>query len=154
MADTFTANLKLHLPQLGKKPWKSDWDFNFTKLDQIIGGLTIDGSVCAKCAETIHGDALVPFIQSATGDLSGASAIPAGETHEVRIDHSSDIVFDFPLEPIFTAPGNVNCVLLADRNALDATEYGGVFVIRVENHSDSTVNAGDVSWLRKGLKLS
>lgn len=154
MADTFTTNLKLRLPQLGKKPWKSDWDFNFTKLDQIIGGLTVDGSVCAKCAETIDGTAIIPFIQSVTGDLTGMTSIPAGETNEVRIDHTADIIFDFPLEAIFTAPGNVNCVLLADRNALDASEYGGVFSVRVENHSGSTVNGSDVSWLRKGLKLS
>jgi hypothetical protein len=152
--DTFTTNLKLHLPQLGKKPWKSDWDFNFTKMDQIIGGLTIDGSVHAKIADTILGSAITPFIQSVTGDLTGSSAIPAGETHEIRIDHSGDIVFDFPLEPIFTAPGDVNCVCIGDRNALNATEYGGVFVVRIENHSLATVNVGDVSWLRKGLKLS
>ena len=154
MADTFTANLKLHLPQLGKKPWKSDWDFNFTKIDQLLGGLTIDGSVCAKCAETIDGTALVPFIESATGDLTGIAAIPDGETHEIRVDHSADVVFDFPLEPTFTVPGGCNLVLLYERNALDATEYGGVFVVRIENHSGGVVNGGDISWLRKGLKLT
>lgn len=154
MADTFTTNLKLHLPQLGKKPWKSDWDFNFTKLDQVIGGLTVDGSVHAKIADSIPGSALVPFIQSVTGDLDGMSTLAAGETTEVRVDHTSDIIFDFPLEPIFTAPGGVNIFVLCERNALSAAEYGGVFKIRVENHTDSPLLGTDVSWLRKGLALS
>lgn len=153
MADTFTTNLKLHLPQLGKKPWKTDWDFNFTKLDQIIGGLTVDGSVHAKVADSIPGTALAPFIQSATGDLSGISDIGAGETHEIRIDHSTDIVFDFPLAPIFVAPTDVNCLAIYERTTLNATEYGGVFVVRIENHSALPVAGTDVTWLRKGLKL-
>jgi hypothetical protein len=154
MADTFTANYKLHLPQLGKKPWKSDWDFNFTKIDQLLGGLIIDGSVCAKCADAIDGGAISAFIETTDGSLAGAGDIPAGETHEIRIDHSGDKVFDFPLDPIFTVPGDVNCILIGDRNALDATEYGGVFVVRVENHSGDTVAVADIAWLRKGLKLS
>lgn len=153
MADTFTTNLKLHLPQLGKKPWKSDWDFNFTKLDQVIGGLTVDGSVHAKVADSIPGSALVPFIQSVTGDLTGAT-IDAGETREYRVDHTADIIFDFPLEPIFTAPGGVNLTLLQERNALDATEYGGIFKVRVENSTDTPVLGSDIVWLRKGFKLS
>lgn len=154
MADTTTINYKLKLPQLGKKPWKTDWDFNFTKVDQLLGGLIIDGSVHAKVADSIDGSSLEPFIQSTTGTLAGASDIPAGETHEIRIDHSGDMVFDLPLTPIFTVPDDVNCLLIADRSALDANEYGGVFVVRVENHSGSTVAAGDIAWLRKGLKIS
>lgn len=153
MADTFTINLNLRLPQLGKKPWKADWDFNFTRIDQILGGLTIDGSVPAKVAETVLGGALTPFIDSVSGTLSGAASIPDGDTHEIRVDHSADLVFDLPIEPIVTAPGGVNCVLLAERNTLNATEAGGVFVLRVENHSGSTVAGADIAWLRKGLKL-
>lgn len=154
MADTFTALLKFRLPQLGKKPWKSDWDFNWTKIDQLLGGLTVDGSVCAKCAETIDGGALVPLIETITGDLTGIAAIPDGETHEIRIDHTSDMIFDFPMDPIFTVPTGCNLLLLAERNALSSTELGGIFVVRIENHSGSTVNGGDISWLRKGFKLS
>lgn len=154
MADTFTTHLNLHLPQLGKKPWKSDWDFNFNTLDQILGGLTVDGSVCAKCAESIQGTAISAFIQSVTGDLAGAPAIPPGETHEIRVDHSADIIFEVPLEPIVTAPGNVNCSLMRERNALTTAEHGGVFIIRVENRSGSGVNGDDISWLRRGLKLT
>jgi hypothetical protein len=155
MADTFTVNYKLRLPQLGKKPWKSDWDNNFTKIDQLLGGLIIDGSVCAKCATSIDPTAISAFIESTTGDLTGAASIPAGETAEIRIDHSADIVFDFPLDPIFLAPVGVNCILVGDRTvALNASEYGGVFVVRVENHTGSTLLVTSVTWLRKGFKLS
>lgn len=155
MAGTVTVNLHLKLPQLGKKPWKSDWDFNFTLLDQIVGGLTVDGSVPAKVAETILGSALTPFVQSVSGDLAGAAPIPAGEAREIRIDHTGDIVFDIPLEPIFTVPStDINIVLLGDRWVLNNDEYGGVFVVRVENHSTSVLNGINVSWLRKGLKFT
>lgn len=154
MADTLTTNLKLRLPRLGKKPWKSDWDFNFTKVDQIVGGLTIDGSVCAVCAETIHGTALVPYIQMITGDLSGISPILPGETREFRVDHTTQMVFDLPSSPIFDPPADVNVIVLADRGVLTATEYGGVFYVRVENRSSSSVSGTALSWMRKGLKIS
>lgn len=154
MADTFTTHLNLRLPQLGKKPWKSDWDFNFNLIDQILGGLTVDGSVCAKCADSISGAALTPLIQSVTGDLSGAPAIPAGETHEIRVDHTGDIIFDIPLEPIFTAPTNVNCSLMRERSALTTAEHGGVFVVSIANRSGAQVTTDSISWLRRGLKLT
>ena len=161
MADTFTTLLHLVLPRLGKKPWHNDWYFNFRTIDQILGGMWNGDLVnpCAKCADAVNGGAITPFIQSVEGDLSGAASIPAGETHEIRVDHSTGIdgkVFDVPLEPIISVPNqNVNAVLLADRAVgLDATEYGGVFVIRIENHSDSTVNGADITWKRKGLVLT
>jgi hypothetical protein len=43
---------------------------------------------------------------------------------------------------------------VGDRTALDDGEYGGIFVVRIENHSESDVNATDVTWLRKGFVLS
>jgi len=150
-----TVNLHLKLPPLGKKPWKSDWDTNFTILDQQVGGLTVDGSVPAKVAETILGSALTPFVQSVSGDLATAAVIPAGESHEIRVDHTLDVVFDIPLSPIFTTPStDVNVVLLGDRYALNNDEYGGVFLVRVENHATTDLNGADVSWIRKGLKFT
>lgn len=155
MANTVTANMKFKLPQLGKKPWKSDWDTNWTIADQVLGGLTVDGSVHAKIADAIPGSALTPFIQTVSGDLSAAAPIPAGETHEMRVDHSADLIFDIPSDPIFLVPStDVNVVLLGERQALSDTETGGVFTVRIENHSDSTVNGSDISWQRKGLKTS
>lgn len=155
MANQVTINLGLKLPQLGKKPWKSDWDFNWTLIDQILGGLTIDGSVVAKVAETIQGSALTPFITTVSGDLSGVTSVAAGESSEYRVDHTSDVIFDIPLAPIFTVPStDINVVLLGERQALNASEYGGVFVVRIENHSDAVVAGADISWMRKGFKIS
>lgn len=155
MANTVTANLKLKLPQLGKKPWKSDWDFNFTLLDQLIGGLTVDGSVHAKIADSIPGSALAPFIQVITGDLTSIPTIPAGETKEIRVDHTADKIFEVPCDPIFTTPSvDINTLVLGDRSGLTSSEYGGVFVVRVENHSESDISGSDITWMRKGFKIS
>lgn len=153
MADTLTVNLKLRLPRLGKKPWKSDWDFNFTKIDQLLGGLVIDGSTCAVCAQTIHSTALDPYIISITGDL-GSVTIPAGETREYRVNHSSLATFRLPSDPIFTAPTNVNVVILAERNALTAFEYGAVFHVRIENRSDTDVSGTLLTWMRRGIVIT
>jgi len=151
MADTVTVNLKLKLPRLGKKPWKREWDFNFTLLDQKVGGI-LDGSIAAKRAETIDPTALVPYIQSVSGTLSGV-IVPSEEVREVRMDHSSTMVFDLPLNPIFVVPINVNIVLLGDRASLSASEYGGIFIVRIENHSNSSVDGATINWTRKGIKL-
>jgi len=156
MADTFTTILKLVLPQLGRKPWKKDWDKNFKTLDQYVGGglyIANDDTVHAFIADTIEKSAVSSFIVTLTGSLDPAS-IPTGETHEIRVDTGTTL--DFPLPPIFNLSGfpDVNAIILADRQALTVAEEGRFFVVRIENHSAGTVAGSSLNWSRKGLVLT
>ena len=156
MADTFTSILKLVLPQLGRKPWKKDWDKNFKTLDQYVGGglyIANDDTVHAFVADTVLGSAISSFVVTLTGSLDPAS-IPTGETHEIRVDTGTTL--DFPLPPIFDLSSlpDVNAIILADRLDLTDAEEGRFFAVRIENHSAGTVAGSALSWRRKGLVLT
>lgn len=152
MPDSPTPKRGLLRPRLGKKPWKTDWDFNFLKLDTDVGGL-IDGTIPAGRALRVFGSAVSAFIYVATGDL-GAASIPAGEVQEIFVDHTASVIFDLPAAPAFSPIADVHFVLLGELVSTNDTNYGGTFIVRVENYSASTVLGVSILWRRKGLKFS
>lgn len=152
MADPTTPNRGLRLPALGKKPWKSDWDFNFEQLDGDIGDI-LRGTLTVGEAASIQPGALTPFITSVSGDL-GAISVPDGEIQEFSVDHSVQVRFDIPAEPIFIVPAGVTIVLLGNRSGLTFDAYGGTFQVRVENFSGSSLSGASVNWQRKGWKIT
>lgn len=153
MPDTPTPNIGLKRPRLGSKPWKSDVDFNWGKIDSEIGGLKT-GTVTAGVARNIEGAALTPFIDELTGTLSGTTI--AGQSNvTISVDHSSVLIFDLPAVPIFAPPAGVQCLPVQTRlSSLNNVEYGGKFAVRVENSGISSVNGVNITWRRKGIKVS
>lgn len=141
-------------PRLGTRPWKNEWDYNFTKLDSDVGGL-LDGTLNAKNAENVVGIWYAAHTTQVSGDLNTGGLIADGTSQDIRVDHSADVIFDLPCEPIVEITlGGVHATLLADRQNLTNGEYGGGFVVRVENTSGADIDPAFLTWTRKGWKFA
>ena len=150
MPDTPTPKLGLLRPPLGKKPWKEDWDFNFLKLDNIVGGL-VDGTVQAGDTILIGGKTPAQLVQTVSGTLAGIDVLD-NTVRQVEIDHSTDVVFDSPSAPRLVVPSGVRSVVVGDSESLSSTAYGGTFRISIENSSGATVSGVNITWRRSGYK--
>lgn len=154
MPDTPTPKRGFLRPKLGKRPWKSEWDTNWLKADNDIGGL-IDGSIPAGAASEVTGTWYVAHILQLSGTLDIGGLIDDGVHQDIRVDHISAGVFDLPGEPIFTiTTPSVHAVLLYERSLVSVNERGGVFVVRIENNSGSSFDPSTVTWSRKGWKFA
>lgn len=150
MPDTPTPKRGYLRPKLGKKPWKKEWDFNWGKADDDVGGL-LDGTKPAGKALSIDPTALIAAIIEITGDL-GASTFLDATSIDTEVDHTGTLTYALPAEPIFLAPGGVKIIPLSDRTALTTADYGGKFRVRVENNSGGAVNGTSITWKRRGIK--
>lgn len=147
-----TPNRGYELPVLGKKPWKTDWDTNFTKVDSDVGGL-VSGTTPAGKANTIAGAALSTFVQTISGTLT-SNTVPDGTTLDLVVDHSGTKIFDVPCSPIFiNVPSNVTVYITGTRTGSTSADLGGKFSIQVANNSGSSINTSVISWYRKGIKI-
>jgi len=152
MPNTPTPKRGLLRPPLGKKPWKSDWDFNFLKLDNDVGGM-IDGTIAVGNSTRFGNKLPADYIQSTTGDLSGIDFLD-NQIRIVKVDHSASIVFDLPSEPIFVMPtSGIRAVMQGERDSSSDTNYGGTFYVGIENSTGSTISGVLITWKRKGFKL-
>lgn len=150
MADTPTSKLGLFRPRLGKKPWKREWDFNFSLLDDRVGGI-LDGTYTVGKAAAIEPTALIAAIVEITGNLS-PNSFPNAVSTDIEVDHTSSAVFAMPASPIFLVTGGVKIIQLLDRTTLGTNDYGGKFRIRVENNSGGTVAGSTITWARRGIR--
>lgn len=151
MADTPTPKRGLLRPPLGKKPWKEDWDYNFLKLDNDVGGI-VDGSIAIGNATRFANKLPSEYVGSITGTFTGVSFFD-NQIRVVKVDHSGDVIFDVPSDPVFVVSSGIRVIPEGNRDGTTDIDYGGIFFVRVENSSGSTVDGSTIAWKRKGFKV-